>query len=115
MSEEAKKKNDDGTIKSYSDLRKYHNAIMYGVEQAHQSLPPQYYAKIDRFLGSCQKEMPFVALRGDWPIRRVLDIYWRVDNVMVQSIVQQEVERARAREVWQERSLRVNLHERRRF
>ena len=45
------------TLMGYDDIRKYHDAILWGSKQANQPLPPEYYVTMESFLKSYRKEV----------------------------------------------------------
>jgi hypothetical protein len=51
-----KKKKANGKTSSYVQLRKYHDAIMYGAKAQRVCLPKLYYEEIERFLEAFKKE-----------------------------------------------------------
>jgi hypothetical protein len=51
-----KKQKANGNTSSHVQLRKYHNAILWGSQQAKQLLPRAYYDDIEKFLTSYRKE-----------------------------------------------------------
>jgi hypothetical protein len=52
----AKKNKADGMLQSFTNMRKYHDAILYGAEQANQQLPRDYYVQMDKWMASYRKE-----------------------------------------------------------
>jgi hypothetical protein len=51
-----KKKKLSGQSSSYVQIRKYHDAIVYGSKQAQEPLPAKYYHTMDRYLYAYKKE-----------------------------------------------------------
>lgn len=51
-----KKTKANGKHSTYDNLRKYHDAILFGSEKAHKPLPPSYERDMRVFLASCRKE-----------------------------------------------------------
>jgi hypothetical protein len=51
-----KKLKGNGNTSSHVQLRKYHDAILWGSQEASQLLPKDYYFEMDKFLQSYRKE-----------------------------------------------------------
>jgi ATP-dependent protease Clp ATPase subunit len=51
-----KKQKANGNTSSHVQLRKYHDVILWGSQQAKQLLPRAYYDDIEKFLTSYRKE-----------------------------------------------------------
>ena len=49
----------EGKFQSHSDMRKFHDAILYGAGQAKEILPQQYYLRVDTFLNSYKKQAKY--------------------------------------------------------
>lgn len=54
----------DGKVKSFQDLRKYKDAILWGSETAGERLPMQFYTQIDLFLQAYKKEYQQAKKKG---------------------------------------------------
>ena len=56
---------ENGKLRSFKDLSKFHGAIKFGSEKANQPLPPEYYSQMDRFLAAYKKETRKAAQDGN--------------------------------------------------
>lgn len=52
----SKKIKSNGMHSSFANLRKYHDAVLFGAERAKTPLPPSYLEQMPTFLLSCKKE-----------------------------------------------------------
>jgi hypothetical protein len=59
----AMKKKENGNFLSFSDLRKYKDAILWAASMAEERLPTTFYEEIEKFLKGYKKE--FVKARRD--------------------------------------------------
>ena len=50
------KKKENGQFCSFTNIRKFHDAILFGATEAREVLPQTYYTEMDRFLASYKKE-----------------------------------------------------------
>jgi hypothetical protein len=51
-----KKSKPNGKTNSFSHIRKYHDAILYGAEKVKVRLPTEYYEEMEKFLNAFKKE-----------------------------------------------------------
>ena len=47
----------DGKLKSFQDIRKYRDAILWGAKVSHQRLPTQFFEQIDSYLAAYKKKI----------------------------------------------------------
>ncbi len=55
----------DGKLKSYQDIRKYRDAILWGAKVSGEHLPQQFYEQIDVYLGAYKKKFVIAKKSGD--------------------------------------------------
>jgi hypothetical protein len=71
-----KKQKANGNTSSHVQLRKYHDAIMWGSQQAKQLLPRAYYDDIEKFLISYRKETVDAKKEGELDEQEADPISW---------------------------------------
>jgi hypothetical protein len=55
----------DGKLKSYQDIRKYRDAILWGAKVSGERLPQQFYEQIDVYLGAYKKKFVIAKKTGE--------------------------------------------------
>ena len=49
-------KRNDGKLKSYEDLRKYRDSVLWGSKMAGERLPSSFYEEMELYLGAYKKK-----------------------------------------------------------
>jgi hypothetical protein len=71
-----KKKKENGKTCSFVNIRKYHNAILFGAEKAGVALTPSYQLAMKKFLASFKKETKQAKVMGDLDEENAEPIPW---------------------------------------
>ena len=71
-----KKKKENGKTCSHVNIRKYHDAILFGAEKARVSLSPLYLSEMKKFLLSFKKETKQAKVMGDLDEENADPIPW---------------------------------------
>jgi hypothetical protein len=58
-------KRDDGKLKSYQDIRKYRDAILWGAQSADERLPSRFFEEMDVYLRAYKNKFAQARKKGD--------------------------------------------------
>lgn len=72
----SKKEKSNGKKSSYDNLRKYHDAILYGAKQAGKRLPQSYYEEVEKFIKGYKKEAVKARSEGNLDEKEADPISW---------------------------------------
>jgi hypothetical protein len=78
-----KKTKPNGKTSSFSHIRKYHDAILYGVEKVKERLPTEYFEEIEKFLIAFRKECTKAKLEGNLDEREADPISWGLFRIIL--------------------------------
>ena len=78
-----KKQKDNGKTSSHVQLRKYHDAILWGSQQATELLPRAYYDEIEKFLTSYRKETVDAKKEGKLDEQEADPISWSLFKLIL--------------------------------
>jgi hypothetical protein len=78
-----KKQKANGNTSSQVQLRKYHDAILWGSQQAKQVLPRAYYDDIEKFLTSYRKETVDAKKEGKLDEQEADPISWSLFKLIL--------------------------------
>jgi hypothetical protein len=78
-----KKTKPNGKTSSFSHIRKYHDAILYGVEKVKERLPTEYFEEIEKFLIAFRKECTKAKSEGNLDEREADPISWGLFRIIL--------------------------------
>ena len=79
-----KKTKPNGKTSSFSHIRKYHDAILYGAEKVKERLPTDYFEEMEKFLNAFKKECAKAKLDGNLDEREADPISWGLFRIILQ-------------------------------
>jgi hypothetical protein len=71
-----KKAKPNGKTASFSHIRKYHDAVLYGAESVNERLPIEYFEEMEKFLNAFKKECAKAKSEGNLDEREADPIAW---------------------------------------
>ena len=79
-----KKTKPNGKTSSFSHIRKYHDAILYGAEKVKERLPTEYYEAMEKFLSAFKKECAKAKSEGNLDEREADPISWALFRIILE-------------------------------
>jgi hypothetical protein len=78
-----KKTKTNGKTSSFTHIRKYHDAILFGAEKAKERLPTDYYEEMEKFLNAFKKECAKAKAEGNLDEREADPISWGLFRIIL--------------------------------
>jgi hypothetical protein len=78
-----KKTKPNGKTTSFSHIRKYHDAILYGAESIKERLPIEYFEEMEKFLNAFKKECARAKAEGNLDEREADPLSWGLFRIIL--------------------------------
>jgi hypothetical protein len=73
----------NGKTASFSHIRKYHDAVLYGAESINERLPIEYFEEMEKFLNAFKKECAKAKSEGNLDEREADPIAWGLFRIIL--------------------------------